>query len=203
MRNCKFDGVEGWRLARHHHDAAIYFLDCSFTKTIADMKPYRVIYPLNGGTPTDADKVRNADLDKTNIWGDRVYFYNSHKDGGDLPWMANNLDKATGAPKPEQITANWTFAGTWDPEDKTGPKFVEINRKDGQIQVKYSESVTVKGKPFLKQGGAQAAYESGSGSDTLVFAAAGTGDVGPIDLNGGAIIATQASATVRNAELKK
>src|SRR5262245_47659152 len=170
MRNCKFDGVDGWRLARHHHDAAIYFLDCVFSKNVSDRKPYRVIYPLNGGPATDADKARNADLEKTNIWGDRVYFHNAKKGGGNFPWMRNNLERAAGAPKPEQITAKWTFAGTCDPENAVGPTVTQVTWRDGQVQVRFSESVTVKGQPRLVLAGDRhAAYERGSGSDTLIF----------------------------------
>src|SRR5262249_40470933 len=35
-------------------------------------------------------------------------------------WIKNNLEKAEGSPKPEQITAAWTFAGKWDPEKELG-----------------------------------------------------------------------------------
>jgi pectinesterase len=118
LRNCKFDGAPGWNLARHHRDGMFFFIDCTFSKTMADRAPYRVLYPLNGGAPTDADKARNADLDRTNIWGERSYFYNCHRDGGDFAWHANNLDKAPGTPTADQITAKWTFAGKWDPESE-------------------------------------------------------------------------------------
>ena len=109
LRNCKFDGVEGWQLARHHHDAQFFLLNCTFSKTLADRAPYRVIYPLNHGEASDADKARNAELDKTNIWGERFYFYNCHREGGDYGWIKNNIETAEGHPKPEQITAAWTF----------------------------------------------------------------------------------------------
>src|ERR1043166_966731 len=44
LRRCTFDGVEGWNLARHHHDAQFYFLDCTFSKTMIDKPPFRVRY---------------------------------------------------------------------------------------------------------------------------------------------------------------
>jgi pectinesterase len=202
MRNCKFDGVENWELARHHHDAWFYFLDCTFSKTLKDRAPYRVIYPLNGGTPTEADIQRNKAADPTNIWGDRTYYHNTHRDGGDYSWITENLAKSPGAPTPEQITAKWTFAGTWDPEDKTGPRISAIDFKDGQARVKFTESVTVRGKPILKTAaGAAAVYAGGSGSDTLVFAADNVGTPASIDLNGGMIFATQASVNARMADL--
>ena len=86
MRNCRFDGTNGWNLARHHHDAQFYFLDCTFSKTMIDRAPFRVIYPLDGTTPSEADIRRNNDLDKSNIWGERSYFYNCHREGGDYAW---------------------------------------------------------------------------------------------------------------------
>ena len=98
LRDCRFDGTNGWNLARHHHDAQFYFLDCRFSKTMIDRPPFRVIYPLDGGTPTASDIARNKDLDKSNLWGERAYFYNCHRAGGDYGWLANNLSTAPGAP---------------------------------------------------------------------------------------------------------
>lgn len=203
IRNCRFDGPDNWFLARHHHDALFYFLDCSFSKVMRDKAPYRVLYPLDGGTPTEADIKNNKDHDPSNIWGERAYYFNSHREGGDYAWLKNNLEQAPGAPKPADITAKWTFGGTWDPEDATGPKISSIDLAEGKLNVKFGENVTVKGKPAVKlAGGASAAYESGSGSDTLLFAAPTKANVASIDLNGGAIIATNAAATIRNADLK-
>jgi pectinesterase len=121
LHNCHFDGVDGWNLARHHVDAQFYFLDCTFAQTMADKPIRRVIYPLGKGPATDADIKRNADLDKQNQWGERAYFYNCHRDGGDFDWFQNNLDQAPGSPKPDQITAAWTFADAWNPERTAGP----------------------------------------------------------------------------------
>ena len=116
MRNCKFDGTNGWNLARHHVDAQFYFLDCKFSKTMNDRAPFRVIYPLNGAAPNEAEIKKNRELDLENLWGERSYFHNCHRDGGDYAWMTNNLSSAVGSPKPEEITPAWTFSGKWDPE---------------------------------------------------------------------------------------
>jgi pectinesterase len=200
MRGCRFDGVPGWWLARHHHDAHFYFIDCVFSKVMRDTAPYRVVYPLDGGKATEENVRRNAELDRTNVYGERAYYHNSHRDGNDYVWHKNNLSSAPGSPKPDQITAKWTFAGTWDPEDAAGPKIVSVTSSDGKIRVKFAERVTVKGKPGVKlAGGTTAPYDGGSGSDTLVFT--GDGSAAAIELNGGVIIATQASATLRQANL--
>ncbi|HXS69205.1 MAG TPA: pectinesterase family protein [Candidatus Polarisedimenticolia bacterium] len=116
LRDCRFDGAEGWNLARHHHDAQFYFIDCQFSRTMADHPPYRVIYPIDGNKTTPQDLQRNKDLDKSNQWGERSYYYHCHRDGGDYSWFGDNLASAPGAPKAEQINAAWTFGGTWNPE---------------------------------------------------------------------------------------
>jgi pectinesterase len=203
LRDCRFDGANGWNLARHHHDAQFYFLDCRFAQTMVDRAPYRVIYPLDGGTPGTNDIQRNQHYDKTNLWGERAYFHNCHRDGGDFGWLTNNLAAAPGAPRPEQITAAWTFGGTWDPERKDGPFIRRIKPDAGRIVVEFSESVTVKGRPQLVLRDGLADYVSGSGTDTLVFRVQGKpGAVTSVDLNDGAIIATEAGATLRPAQLK-
>src|SRR5262249_5534002 len=124
VRSCRFDGGEGvnsWILARHHHDAQFYLLDCSFSKTMSNLPPKRVIYPIGGGKPSASYLNRNRDLDSSNLWGERCYFYHCHKTGGDYPWHADNLSSATGSPPADEMTPAWTFAGKWDPEKKDGP----------------------------------------------------------------------------------
>jgi hypothetical protein len=65
-----------------------------------------------------------CDVSATNIWGERAYFFNSHRDGGDYAWHKDNLTSAPYAPTCEQIMARWTFAGAWDPERTDGPRLV-------------------------------------------------------------------------------
>jgi pectinesterase len=191
LRNCRFDGVDNFILARHHHDAQFILLDCTFSKAMTNLAPYRVIYPIAGDEPKEADAKKNRNLDASNIWGERAYFYNCHRDGGDYAWYTNNLATA-----PEQVTAAWTFAGKWDPERKTGPTIQKVVPRDGVVEIVFSESVTVKGRPQL----GSAEYARGSGSNTLTFT--GTMDGATrIDLQGGAIIASEASATLRIADV--
>jgi pectinesterase len=207
LRNCRFGGagdVPSWILARHHHDAQFFLLDCNFSKTLSNRPPLRVIYPLNHGPPSEADTRRNRDLDASNIWGERAYFYNCHRDGGDYPWHEDNLSSAPNSPAPEQITAAWTFAGKWDPERHGGPTVQKVIQEDGRFEVTFNESVTVKGKPrlVLKSGGF-AEYATGSGGSALVFAvpARNHGEVASVDLQGGNIIASEAGASLRFADM--
>jgi pectinesterase len=205
LRDCRFDGTNGWNLARHHHDAQFYFLDCRFAKTMIDRPPFRVIYPLDGGPPGTNDIQRNRNYDKSNLWGERAYFYNCHRDGGDFGWLTNNLTTASGAPTPEQITAAWTFAGKWEPENPFGPAIRNIYVSTNQIRVEFTANVTVKGRPRLKlQNGTFLNYISGSGTDTLFFNSSEDAAMylTAVDLNGGAIIASEAGATLRTVRLR-
>jgi hypothetical protein len=179
-------------------------LDCNFSKTLSNRPPLRVIYPLSHGEPGEADKKRNHDLDASNIWGERAYFYNCHRDGGDYPWHKDNLSAAPNSPTPEQIAAVWTFAGKWDPERRAGPTIKKVTEQNGRFEVVFSESVTVKGKPqlIMKPTGF-ADYVSGGGTDTLSFAVPSGLEAVPVevDLKGGAIIASEATASLRFANL--
>jgi pectinesterase len=205
LRNCTFDGVQGWYLARHHHDAQFFLLDCTFAATMIDRRPFRVTYPLSGAPPDDADKKKNADLDKTNRWGERVWYSNCHRETGDFAWHKDNLADAPGAPAADRITAAWTFAAKWDPENRAGPVVRAVEQRGRQIAVTWSENVTAKGKPRLVlSGGGFADYSSGSGSNTLLFTMPKDrqAQVEFVEIDAGFIIATQAAAALRSAELK-
>jgi pectinesterase len=204
MRNCRFDGATSFNLGRHHADAHFYFLDCKFSVNLRDKPIRREVYPLNGGASTDADIWRNAKLERQNLWGERSYFHNCDRDGTDFGWFANNLSSAPGSPTPSQITAAWTFDGTWNPEEEAGPAVRQVRIMEDRIALVFSEPVTVKGKPQLKMcRSGLANYVSGSGEETLLFELASDFDdeVCSVDLNGGAIIACQASAGLRPANL--
>jgi pectinesterase len=204
LRSCRFDGATGFNLGRHFVDAQFYFLDCKFSVKMKNKPIYRLIYPLNNTRSTEEDIQRNADLDKQNLWGERSFFYNCHRDGGDFDWFRNNLSSASGSPRPEQITAEWTFGGKWNPENRAGPVIQQMRVIGRQLALNFSEPVTVKGKPRVKMSGSGVAdYVSGSGMDTLLFGLASDsgGEARALDLNGGAITACEASATLRPADL--
>ena len=95
LKHCTFKGFEGFKLGRYHRDAQFYLIDCSFAKEMADTNIYRV-------------KTNN-----TIQWGDRIYYYNCHRDGGDYKWFENNLDKAKGNPIAANINAAWVFEDKW------------------------------------------------------------------------------------------
>jgi pectinesterase len=198
LKNVHFEGVDGFYLGRHHVAANFYYINCTVGKNIGDRPVWLVRYA--------AGSAQNQINDRQNPWGDRVYFYNMKKEGGgEFPWMKNNLDTAEGSPKPDQITAAWTFDNTWNPERTDAPtiKSIRWDAPGHKIAVTFSENVSVKGQPRVLSDGEAAAYSSGSGSDTLLFDASANsaGKVRSLDLNGGFIIATEADATLRQADL--
>ncbi len=98
IRSSRFDGVPGFALGRNTRDGQFYLLDCTFSATMADRPIYLAREP------------------ETFKWGLRAYFSNCRRDGGDFPWFADNLNRARGAPRDEEIDARWAFGGRWDPE---------------------------------------------------------------------------------------
>jgi len=98
--NCAFEGFDGFKLGRYHRDAQFYLLNCSFADNMADQPIYQA---------ASGNKLQ---------WGERVYYYNCHRKGGDYKWFANNLEKAAGSPSAKSINADWTFAGKWHPAGK-------------------------------------------------------------------------------------
>ncbi|MEA5128481.1 MAG: pectate lyase [Proteiniphilum sp.] len=98
-----FDSESPVTLGRYHHDAQFFLLNCTMSDKIID-HPIGYAY---------SDKV--LDLCP---WGQRVYMYNVKREGGNFDWMENNLEKSKDSPKPEEITALWTFGNVWDPEAK-------------------------------------------------------------------------------------
>ncbi|HEV7332767.1 MAG TPA: pectate lyase [Flavisolibacter sp.] len=98
LKNCTFDGYKGFKLGRYHKDAQFYLVDCTFSQNMADEDIYLV--------PT------------TNVlqWGRRIYYANCRREGGDYSWFADNLHRAQGSPKAEQVNAAWVFGRKWQPE---------------------------------------------------------------------------------------
>ncbi len=220
LKNCYFDGVEqGFQLARHHHDALFFLVDCTFSPRMIDRAIFRVIYPLDGGPPSPADIQNNQQHDPTNIWGERNYFFNCHREApatapaaadgkktADYAWFKDNLTAYAPDLTADKITAKWTFAGSpnpWDPENKVGPTIKSIAAKGNQIAVTLSENVTVKGQPTLTLAdNGTAKYAGGSGSTTLLFdTATPSAAAKSLDLAGGFVFGSQASAQPRNADL--
>lgn len=100
IRYSYFDGVPGFPLGRHHSDGQFYLLDCIFSENMADIPIFWPVSP-------------NA---KVWEWGKRHYYSNCHRIGGDYEWHSDNLETAENFPTPENVNAEWTFGGKWNPE---------------------------------------------------------------------------------------
>lgn len=98
LKNCSFEGFNGFNLGRYHRDAQFYLLGCRFSSSMADRDIYLV--PTNN----------------TILWGRRVYYEDCHREGGDFSWFKNNLSTAIGSPRTETITVDWLFDGAWRPQ---------------------------------------------------------------------------------------
>jgi pectinesterase len=194
VRRGAFGGAQDWWLGRHHHDAQFFLLDCTFASTMADRPIGRVHYP------NDAKKEQQ--VTDAIRWGERCYYSNCHREGGDYAWHRDNLTQAEGAPRAEQITAAWTFDGRWNPEDASAPALVKVGIAGRDVNLSWAEDVTVRGRPRLRlKSGMTASYESGSGSRSLVFRAAARADE-PVALDhaDGSIVASLASVYPRRVD---
>lgn len=113
LKNCTFEGFDGFALGRFHRDAQFYLINCTFPQNMADKDIYLV--------PTN------------NIikWGRRVYYNNSHRTGGDYAWHKDNLHTAKGKPAASEINPQWVFNGRWFPELDTPKVHVRLRIKQG------------------------------------------------------------------------
>jgi PelA/Pel-15E family pectate lyase len=112
--NCKFSGDEGFKLGRWHRDAQFFLFDCRFSREMADVNIYQKV-----ATPPNVIQ-----------WGQRVYYYNCHRDGGDYEWHKNNLPASIGI---NDITAAWVYDYKWKP---AGAKY--SSNDDAAVEVKSS-----------------------------------------------------------------
>lgn len=98
LKNCTFEGDQGFKLGRYHRESQFYLIGCKFAQNMADADIYHAT--SGPGTP---------------LWGRRVYYADCHRQGGDYAWHRDNLSTAEGKPTKKQINAVWTFGGAWNP----------------------------------------------------------------------------------------
>jgi pectinesterase len=187
LQRCRIVSKVPFGLGSNFRDAAWYFVDCQFPDTLKpDGKIFIAQSNVNNPQPVSA-------MFK---WAtDRIYFAGSI--GPDYPWLKDNIDKSP-AKKASEVTPAWTFWGQWDPESIAAPTITGTAVADDVLSVKFSESVTVQGRPTIKlSDGKFAEYVSGSGTDTLCFKAPTGAAPELLNLNGGMILASIASAQTR------
>ncbi len=103
INNSTFDAKSPTLLGRYHHDAQFFLLHCKFTEQVIN----------NNISYAYSDKV----LDPC-PWGQRTYYYNCTRQGGHSGWLNNNLEEAQKGLEFWNLTAEWTFDGKWDPEQR-------------------------------------------------------------------------------------
>ena len=103
IKDSYFDAKSPTLLGRYHHDSQFFLLNCRLSKQILDTN---ISYAYS-------DKV----LDPC-PWGLRTYYYNCSREGGHSGWLRNNLETSEEAPEFHAVTAQWTFKGQWDPEQR-------------------------------------------------------------------------------------
>jgi pectinesterase len=99
LKNCSFKGFDGFKLGRYHRDAQFYLINCSFAGNMANEKIYLV---------STSNVIR---------WGERIYYYNCHRQGVDYAWFADNLNNAPGMPAANKINSTWVFGNRWNPAE--------------------------------------------------------------------------------------
>ena len=103
IKDSWFDAKRPTPLGRYHHDSQFFLMNCRLSSQILDQN---ISYAYT-------DKV----LDPC-PWGQRAYYYNCHREGGDSGWLKNNLEKSEEKPDFHGVTALWTFNNKWDPENR-------------------------------------------------------------------------------------
>lgn len=187
LHRCQIIAKVPFGLGSHFRDAAWYFIDCQFPATL---RPEGKIFVAQ------SNPQKPQPVSAMFKWGtDRVYFAGAR--GPDYPWLKDNIERSP-AKSAAAITAAWTFSGEWDPESTTAPALTAVSRSSDAVSLTFAERVTVKGRPRLVLADAStAAYESGSGSLVLRFRTATSAAPTQLDPNGGAILASRASAQLR------
>lgn len=98
LKNCRFEGDQGFKLGRFHRESAFFLLNCRFASTMADADIYQA--ESGPGTPR---------------WGKRVYYHGCRRKGGEpFSWYANNLPPGL---RPKDLSPAWTFGGRWNPQE--------------------------------------------------------------------------------------
>ena len=103
INNSNFDASIPTLLGRYHHDHQFFILNSVMSKNILNRD---IMYAYS-------DKV----LDPCEL-GQRMYYWRNIREGGQSGWLDNSLDKSAKPVESWAMTAEWTFDGKWDPEQR-------------------------------------------------------------------------------------
>lgn len=169
LDNCSFTGVDSFYLARHHYDAQFYFLNCLFPESMRNKPIEHVVYP------------DNPEKNRPYLYGNRHYFYNCERKGGNYAWFADNLNAI---PLPsEAITPQWTFDGEWNPIDTSKLKISKVESQGQSLFLWFREIVMPVGDLKIRSASGKVYhYVAGGGRKRIEL----RGDAAPVqtDLEG-------------------
>lgn len=192
IKNSYFDGVKDFDLGRHHYEAQFYLINCRFSENMSDKKIFRVTYE---------DTTRNRPFN----WGERYYFYNCTREGGNYNWIQNNLNSAAGKPEERDITPAWTFSNKWDPESELGPALVRYEISGNKLNLYFDEIITVYNNPVLiSASGNEFRYSTGGGSNSIIFVSdkeITVEDLNSLKIEYGRLTGTMSAVSERDADL--
>ncbi|MGD9994828.1 MAG: pectinesterase family protein [Salinivirgaceae bacterium] len=158
LQNCSFESADSFYLARHHYDAQFYFLNCKFPAFMRNKGIEHVTYP------------EHPEKNRPYLYGNRYYFYNCSRTGGDFPWFADNLNQWPAGVTPENLTAEWTFDGQWNPTDTLPLKVVKKEFNENSLFLWFDQDVMPVGEVSIQtSSGETLNYFNGSGRNRLEF----------------------------------
>jgi pectinesterase len=158
LQNCNFESADSFYLARHHYDAQFYFLNCIFPAFMRNKAIEHVSYP------------ESPEKNRPYLYGDRYYFYNCSRNGGNYPWFSNNLNQWPKGVTSDSITVEWTFDRQWNPVDSTPLKPQAIEQINNSLVITFNELVMATRETIIKsRSGKTFKYYKGNGRHKLEF----------------------------------
>jgi pectinesterase len=104
------------------------------------------------------------------LYGDRYYFYNCSRNGGNYPWFSNNLNQWPKGVTSDSITVEWTFDRQWNPVDSTPLKPQAIEQINNSLVITFNELVMATRETIIKsRSGKTFKYYKGNGRHKLEF----------------------------------
>jgi pectinesterase len=153
VKNCYFDGVQHFFLGRHHYDAQYYFIDCQFSKRMADKPIYHKTY-------------KNPENNRPYFYGNRYFFFNCHKEGEPYQWYTNNINHT----KLYILSANQTFKNKWHPRSAPVITITDAWIDSDKVIIKMNQKVSISSPFTLKtSSGKTLTFDKGRGRDILLF----------------------------------
>lgn len=158
LESCQFEGADSFYIARHHYDAQFFFLNCTFPELMRNKPIEHVVYKDNPGK------------NRPYLHGNRYYFSNCNRIGGDYSWFADNHEIWPKQASPKIINPEWTFDGHWNPLDSSQLEILKVEVNDKHVFLWFDEKVMPLGHVKLKTTtGKELNYYHGTGRERMEF----------------------------------